>query len=152
MKTPPLFYRSDGILVKINPQDILYIISADNYCKFHTFNEVLTIRISLESAVKQLPPGMFVQVHRSFAVPVNYIDGIARDYLIVHTGGMKQPVQVQVSKKYYGALVKKIKIMGPVLQQPKSTSSKKEELSALGYSPRKRIVQLLKEKGLPLSR
>lgn len=58
--------------------DIDWIEAADQYVTVHAGAKALMMRQSLQSILAKLPPGQFVQIHRSHAVNVNKIKEVVR--------------------------------------------------------------------------
>src|SRR5438045_9069490 len=101
------FYRDSGVLRRILSEEILYIEVTGNYVKFYALNYSHMVRTSLDAALAQLPETLFVQIHRSFAVALDHLDTIGRDFVsLTSVPGYELPV----SKKYYRALSERIRI------------------------------------------
>src|SRR5205814_3440881 len=75
------FYRDSGFLRRILIEEILYIEVTGNYVKFYALNYSHMVRTSLDAALAQLPETLFVQIHRSFAVALDHLDTIGRDFV-----------------------------------------------------------------------
>ncbi|HLZ85995.1 MAG TPA: LytTR family DNA-binding domain-containing protein, partial [Puia sp.] len=63
-----LFLKVDGAYERVAVADILYVEAANNYIRVHTAHRKLMIYLSLKGMEEQLPPGNFIQVHKSFLV------------------------------------------------------------------------------------
>jgi DNA-binding LytR/AlgR family response regulator len=103
----PFFFRQDGLLKKIDLDDIIYLEAAKNYLKIFTAGKMYIARVSLDSAMDLLPENKFLRVHRSFAVATDHIDVVARDAVRLTT----IRVEVPVSRMYYVALTKQVIIL-----------------------------------------
>ena len=68
-----------------------------------------TLSTTLESALKKLPKDQFVQIHRSYAVPLGLITEIASDVLVLSS---TLSITLPVSKQHYPELLKKLEIFG----------------------------------------
>src|SRR5437868_5806283 len=101
------FYRSEGALRRIDLGDVVFLESADNYVKFNSTNEVHIVRTSLEIALSQLPEDQFIQIHRSYAITVDQIQGIGRDFVSIKAYPDKA---LPMSKKFFAALMEKAQI------------------------------------------
>lgn len=69
-----------NIMVKLYHNDIIYIEYLDKYCKIHTINGVYNIKTSLAKIIKKLDSDEIIQTHRAFAVNLNYIIEIQKNY------------------------------------------------------------------------
>src|SRR5258706_15950723 len=102
----PIFIRQDKLLKKINPEEVICIFTEENYTRIFLANKTYyMVRSSLSNALKKLPPGMFIKIHRSFAASVYHIDSIDRDHLLV--GDEPLPI----AKQYYRSLLDKLNII-----------------------------------------
>lgn len=69
-----IFIRSDRIIHRIMPADILYVESLENYIRIHTAtSERITARMTLKSLLAMLPPDSFMQTHKSYIVNLTRI-------------------------------------------------------------------------------
>ncbi|WP_207514660.1 LytR/AlgR family response regulator transcription factor [Longitalea luteola] len=107
MDKKTFFFRQDGLLKKLDLDEIIYLEAAKNYTRLYTFNNMYMARVSLDAAMKLLPENKFLRVHRSFAVAAEHIDVVARDS--VRFTNLR--VEVPVSRMYYVALTKQIIIL-----------------------------------------
>lgn len=104
-----LFYWSDGILKKLDADEIVFIEAAKNYIKcFLLSGSAVLVRSSLEKALKQLPSDQFVRIHRSYIASVDFIKEIRRDTV---TFTADDEAEIPVSRQHYPMLKKKIKII-----------------------------------------
>jgi two-component system LytT family response regulator len=63
-----LLVKEGNTIHKINALDILYLESAGNYVKLYFANRTILSRSTLKEIIRELPRGMFVRTHKSFAV------------------------------------------------------------------------------------
>lgn len=60
--------------IKINQNEITYIVAEDKYCSIHLQDGTVYLeRISLKELNKKLLPGLFAQTHRSYIVNLNKV-------------------------------------------------------------------------------
>lgn len=98
-----LFIRADYSLVKIIPDEILYIEGLDDYLKIHLDKQKTVVaRMTLKNLLEMLPTDKFVRVHRSFIVPVKRIETINKKNIVL--AGINIPVGTS-----YAENLKKIK-------------------------------------------
>ena len=80
VKTTPeqdfVFVKDNGVLKKINVDDILYLEAMGDYVKVYTGQRFHVLHATLKSIEEKLPPAKFVRVHRSYIVSLNKIDFI----------------------------------------------------------------------------
>jgi len=72
--TGSLFLRADKKVHRISYSDILYLEASGDYIKVHTASRTLMVHETFKKMEEQLPPGLFIRVHKSFIVPVNRIN------------------------------------------------------------------------------
>ncbi len=85
-------------------------IEADEYCvKLHLGGRSYTVRETLRSLEKQLPPRLFARIHRSTIVNIERIDSLEPlfqgDYTVVLNSG----TELRMSRRRRGALNSLIK-------------------------------------------
>jgi len=80
---PFLYFRSDRKMVKVLLRDIRYIESLKDYLRIVTVQGPVITKMTLASVIDLLPEAMFIQIHRSFIVPLNRIDSYARDHIFI---------------------------------------------------------------------
>jgi DNA-binding LytR/AlgR family response regulator len=70
-----LFIRADYSLVKINPEEILFIEGLDDYIKVHIHQQKTVVaRSTMKAIFDKLPSKEFVRVHRSYIIPIKRIE------------------------------------------------------------------------------
>ncbi|WP_089782099.1 LytR/AlgR family response regulator transcription factor [Chitinophaga sp. YR573] len=81
---PPLIFRIDYSLVKVNPPDILFIEGLDDYLKIHLLQQPpLIVRMTMKAMMEKLPASAFVRVHRSFIVPLAHIEQVRNKIILI---------------------------------------------------------------------
>ena len=77
----PLFFKENGVLLRVQPAQILYINSMQNYIEIHLKNQKrIIVHHTLKSILEQLPQNDFLQIHKSYIVNtkfITHIDGSA---------------------------------------------------------------------------
>jgi len=102
----PVFVWQDRQLKRLNPEDVICLDVEKNYTRLYVpGDQHIMVRSTFASALKKLPPDMFIQVHRSIAVSILYIQNIKNDHLVV--GGITVPI----SRPYYKPLLEKLNII-----------------------------------------
>lgn len=102
----PFFVRKDKVFKRIDPMQVMCLLTVKNYTHVCLADETIhMVRSSLSAALKKLPPGMFVKIHRSMVVSIFYIDDIARDHLVI------KEKSLPIGRQYYKAAMKKLSII-----------------------------------------
>lgn len=71
-----VFIRDNGVLKKINADDILYLEAMGDYVRVYTSQRFHIVHATLKSIEEKLPASKFMRVHRSYIVALNKIDFI----------------------------------------------------------------------------
>ncbi|HUP13387.1 MAG TPA: LytTR family DNA-binding domain-containing protein [Niastella sp.] len=102
----PFFVWQNKKLKNVDPEDVMCLATEGNYTKIVLSDKsFFLVRSSLSTALKKLPPKMFIQTHRSFAASIFFIDNVARDHLTI--GGEAIPI----GKQYYSAVIKQLNVI-----------------------------------------
>jgi DNA-binding LytR/AlgR family response regulator len=102
----PFFVYQDKVLVKIKPEEVVGLSTEDNYTKIVLSDKSeLMVRSTLASALKKLPPEIFIRVHRGIAVSLLYVDTIERDHLTIDNKA------VPIAKQYYKSVIDQLNII-----------------------------------------
>ena len=79
--------------IKINCNDIQYVISTDHYVDVYTNGEIYTFKQSISKVEKMLPQNKFCRCHRSYLVNLDYVDNITTGELV-----LRDDVKIPMSK------------------------------------------------------
>ena len=71
-----VFVKDNGVLKKINVEDILYLEAMGDYVKVYTAQRFHVLHSTLKSIEEKLPLNKFIRVHRSYIVSLSKIDFI----------------------------------------------------------------------------
>lgn len=74
--TKRIFLRQNKSYIQVEVATILFIEAAGNYTKVVAEDETITIREKISDILESLPSDNFIQVHKSFAVAIKYINRI----------------------------------------------------------------------------
>ena len=99
-----LYLKSGARTHRLAAGVIDYLEKDGNYLCYHAGNETILIRQTIAEALEMLP-GSFVQVHRSFIVPLGKIEYL--DTARLKAGGRKIPVGAQYREELAGRFGKK---------------------------------------------
>ncbi|HOH83276.1 MAG TPA: LytTR family DNA-binding domain-containing protein [Bacteroidales bacterium] len=82
---PYIYVKSEYKLIKINLDHILYIEGLKDYVKIFIVDKnkpVLTL-MSLKLLEQQLPHEIFMRIHRSYIINLNYIEQVERNQVVI---------------------------------------------------------------------
>jgi len=74
--TKSIFLRQNKSYIQVEVDTILLIEAAGNYTKIVSKTDTITIREKISDILESLPSDDFIQVHKSFAVAIKYINRI----------------------------------------------------------------------------
>ena len=85
-----IFIKKNSTFVRLWMKDITYIEALENYIILNTVDDKFTLHFTMKGFESQLPPDLFVRIHRSFIVNKRLIKTINEEFLQVNTGtGLK---------------------------------------------------------------
>lgn len=100
-----VFVKDNGILKRINVDDILYLEAMGDYVKVHTPQKFHVLHATLKSIEEKLPASKFLRVHRSYIVSLNKIDYIQEGMIAIGKAS------VPVADTYRAALNKRLNLL-----------------------------------------
>ena len=100
-----VFVKDNGILKKLNLDDILYLEAMGDYVKVHTAQKFHVLHSTLKSIEEKLPLNKFLRIHRSYIVSLQKIDFIQDG--IISIGKATIPV----AETYKSALNKRLNLL-----------------------------------------
>jgi DNA-binding LytR/AlgR family response regulator len=100
-----VFVKDNGILKRLNVDDILYLEAMGDYVKVHTAQKFHVLHSTLKSIEEKLPSGKFLRVHRSYIVALQKIDFIQDG--VINIGKASIPV----AETYKSALNKRLNLL-----------------------------------------
>ncbi|BAU55844.1 LytR/AlgR family response regulator transcription factor [Mucilaginibacter gotjawali] len=101
---PYMFAKSNGRLEKINFDEILFIEGMENYAAIHFENKKLIIHTTIKGLLEKLPPGQFVQTHKSYIAAINKVDSI--DGNTLHIKKHMVPISKYLREEVLGQIVR----------------------------------------------
>jgi DNA-binding LytR/AlgR family response regulator len=81
--TAYFFIKDGGSLVKVKIETILFAKADDNYTRLFTTEKSYLLSFTLKKIVAKLPENMFMRIHRSFIININYIDRIKDSHVYI---------------------------------------------------------------------
>ncbi len=100
-----MFIKSDGKLIRLSNEDILYIESMGDYVKFVTPAKKYITHNTIKNLETKVNPQVFMKVHRSYIVNYTKIDDIQENVLFIK-GNM-----IPISKAHKSGVMQKINIL-----------------------------------------
>lgn len=98
-----MFVRDSYVFRKIFFNDLLYLESDANYVTLHLKSQKkVMVRSTLNDFIEQLPPEMFIRIHRSYSVNINQVDDVFPTEVSVN--GIKIPVGKSYKEDLFKAL------------------------------------------------
>ncbi|TCJ13340.1 response regulator transcription factor [Flaviaesturariibacter flavus] len=100
-----VFVKDNGILKRINVDEILYLEAMGDYVKVHTPQKFHVLHATLKSIEEKLSPQKFIRVHRSYIVSMSKIDFIQEGVISIGKAS------VPVADTYRTALNKRLNLL-----------------------------------------
>ncbi|WEK35937.1 MAG: LytTR family DNA-binding domain-containing protein [Candidatus Pseudobacter hemicellulosilyticus] len=100
-----LFIKSDGKLVRLNNDDILYIESMGDYVRFVTADKKFVTHNTIKNLEEKIDRAIFMKVHRSYIININKIDDIRENDLYIRGN------EIPISKAHKGDILKRLNII-----------------------------------------
>lgn len=113
--TDDLFIRSEGRIVRIAVDDIIYIETLGDYVTFRTSKEKFIVHSTLKNIDKKLKSEKFLKVHRSFIVNLSKIVDIEETNMVVAENPNPKNSEVvkiiPISRAHKPVLMNKIRVV-----------------------------------------
>ncbi|WP_194776779.1 LytR/AlgR family response regulator transcription factor [Pararhodonellum marinum] len=100
-----MFIRTNGMLVKLKLDEIIYFEADANYTQVHTKSKKYVIRSILKELEGKLDANRFVRIHKSFLINLEEIDSIQSES--VQIAGKEIPI----SRNQYSWLLHQIRML-----------------------------------------
>lgn len=100
-----IFVRVGSKLVSIDPMELCFVQSDDNYCILHTQGKKYTAHQTLKELFKLIQTYGFQQCHRSYLINFNMITHISEDYAFINN------TQIPIGKTYRKDFLKQLNIV-----------------------------------------
>jgi DNA-binding LytR/AlgR family response regulator len=94
-----LFLRTNGKMVKVFFEDILYVESTKAYIRIYRWHDTpLLVKQSLASIEDMLPPDLFMRIHRSYIVSINRVTAFTNHDVEI------DKVEIPIGRQYSGKM------------------------------------------------
>ena len=100
-----IFIKTDGKLVRLNNEDILYIESMGDYVKFVTADKKYITHNTIKNLEEKISRESFMKVHRSYIINITKIDDIRENDLYIKGN------EIPVSKAHKPEVLKRLNII-----------------------------------------
>jgi DNA-binding LytR/AlgR family response regulator len=100
-----LFIKSDGKLIRLNNEDILFIESMGDYVRFVTPNKKYVTHNTIKNLEEKVNKELFMKVHRSYIINLHKIDDIRENDLYING------IEIPISKALRADVMKRITIL-----------------------------------------
>ena len=100
-----IFIKSDGKLVRLKNDDILYIESMGDYVKFVSAEKKYVALNTIKNLETKVNAQHFLKVHRSYIVNIDKVDNIRENTLFI------KGAEIPVSKACKAEVIKRFKIV-----------------------------------------
>ena len=99
-----MFAKANGKLEKISFDEILYLEGMENYMAVYLENKKLIIHTTIKAMLEKLPPGQFVQTHKSYIAAIDRVQTIEGN--ILHIQNHRVPVSKNLRESVLDRIVK----------------------------------------------
>ena len=100
-----IFLKAAARLLKIYPEDILWIEALGDYVTINTSKERYTVHSTMKGIESKLPSNDFVRVHRSYIIRIDRIAAIEGKILVI------DKKLIPVSKSYKKGLMQRLNLL-----------------------------------------
>src|SRR5262245_9067314 len=76
VKNDYFFVKCDGRIEKVFYDELIYIEAMQNYVMLHTENKKMLVYLTIKGVEEQLPPNLFLKIHKSTIINVTKIKSI----------------------------------------------------------------------------
>lgn len=100
-QSEPFFVRDGHIIKQLDPQQIIYAESMDNYVKIFLANQPpITIHQTLRALEEQLPPPFLLRISRFHLVRLSAIRSIHKNEIVLMDPRKPNPIQLKMTDGY----------------------------------------------------
>jgi DNA-binding LytR/AlgR family response regulator len=100
-----LFIKTDGKLIRLNYEDILFIESMGDYVRFVTNDKKYITHNTIKNLEEKISGDHFMKVHRSYIINLRKIDDIRENDLFI------KGIEIPISKAHKAEVLKKLTIL-----------------------------------------
>jgi len=79
-----IYAKENGIMTKVNYDDILYFETLGDYVKIHTRDKIHVVNSSMRSIEKKLQDSsQFMRIHRTYYININYLEKFDSEVAVI---------------------------------------------------------------------
>jgi DNA-binding LytR/AlgR family response regulator len=93
-----------GKLIRVIPEELIHIKGAQNFVHLHFVDKTLLVFLTLQDILDQLPPQLFVRIHKSHIVNICKIAVVEGGYL-----RMENEEQIPIGRTYHEAFNQRLR-------------------------------------------
>lgn len=87
-----LFVKNNARLVRLKPEDVMFVEALKDYVVINTKNDRYTIHSTMKEIERKLPERVYQRAHRSFIVNMDCVAAIEGSNLIMEISGKEIPI------------------------------------------------------------
>ncbi|MGZ8508863.1 MAG: LytR/AlgR family response regulator transcription factor [Chitinophagaceae bacterium] len=100
-----IFIKTEGKLVRLNNDDVLYIESMGDYVRFVTNDRKYIVHNTIKNLEEKMNRKAFMKIHRSYIVNIQKVDNIRENVLFI------RGVELSISKAHKADVIQRINII-----------------------------------------
>ncbi len=100
-----IFIKTEGKLVRLNNDDVLYIESMGDYVRFVTNDKKYIVHNTIKNLEEKLNRKAFMKIHRSYIVNIQKVDNIRENALFI------RGIELAISKAHKAEVIQRINII-----------------------------------------
>lgn len=98
-----IFIKSDGMIIKILTDEILFVETAKDYVLIHTIKEKFLTLISLKHIEEELPKEKFIRVHRYYLIGLRHVRKLEGN--LIYIGDHKIKISRALRNQVYKSII-----------------------------------------------
>lgn len=100
-----IFIKTEGKLVRLNNDDVLYIESMGDYVRFVTTDRKYIVHNTIKNLEEKMNRKAFMKIHRSYIVNIQKVDNIRENVLLI------RGTELPISKAHKADVIQRINII-----------------------------------------
>jgi DNA-binding LytR/AlgR family response regulator len=100
-----IFIKTEGKLVRLNNDDVLYIESMGDYVRFVTNDKKYVVHNTIKNLGEKMNRQAFMKIHRSYIVNIQKVDNIRENGLFI------KGTELPISKAHRAEVIQRINII-----------------------------------------
>jgi two-component system response regulator LytT len=96
-----IFVKKEDSFIKVEVKDIVYVQSDNVYLTIVTSTNSYLVRTKMDDFLSELKPELFVRIHRSYAVNLDFVFGLQADCVKIKHSVKEIPIQKPYRQKLF---------------------------------------------------